>query len=97
MVLVNHSNEISLVELKLSATVEPPCTTTSRKPPLPLTDQLSKTPKLLVKALQFERLVNDHLLFPHSTHSSCTWSRKIEYTMLAYMTLANTQTILFEI
>ena len=44
MVLVNHSNEISLVELKLSATVEPPCTTTSRKPPLPLTDQLTKTP-----------------------------------------------------
>lgn len=44
MVLVNHSNEISLVELKLSATVEPPCTTTSHKPPLPLTDQLSKTP-----------------------------------------------------
>ena len=44
MVLVNHSNEISLVELKLSATVEPPCTTTSRKPTLPLTDQLSKTP-----------------------------------------------------
>lgn len=44
MVLVNHSNEISLVELKLSATVEPPCTTTSRKPPLPLTDQPSKTP-----------------------------------------------------
>lgn len=44
MVLVNHSNEISLVKLKLSATVEPPCTTTSRKPPLPLTDQLTKTP-----------------------------------------------------
>lgn len=44
MVLVNHSNEISLVELKLSATVKPPCTTTSRKPTLPLTDQLSKTP-----------------------------------------------------
>ena len=46
MVLVNHSNETCLVELKLNAMSEPPCTTTSRKPPLPLTDQLSKTPKL---------------------------------------------------
>lgn len=46
MVLVNHSNETCLVELKLNAMSEPPCTTTSRKPPLPLNDQLSKTPKL---------------------------------------------------
>lgn len=46
MVLVNHSNETSLVELKLCAMSEPPCATTSRKPPRPLTDQLSKTPKL---------------------------------------------------
>ena len=46
MVFVNHSTETSLVELKLSATVEPPCASTSREPPLPLTDQLSKTAKL---------------------------------------------------
>jgi len=46
MVLVNHSNETSLVELTLGAMSKPPCATTSRKPPLPLTDQLYKTPKL---------------------------------------------------
>ena len=46
IVITNHSNGTSLVELKFSATVEPPCATTSRKPPLSLTDQLSKTPKL---------------------------------------------------
>ena len=33
-------------------------------------------------------------LFPRSTRGSRTWPRKIEYAMLAYMTLANTQTIL---
>ena len=33
-------------------------------------------------------------LFPRSTRGSRTWPREIEYTILAYMTLANTQTIL---
>ena len=47
IVITNHSNGTSLVELKFSATVEPPCATTSRKPPPSLTDQLSKTPKLV--------------------------------------------------
>ena len=33
-------------------------------------------------------------LFPRSTRGSRTWPHEIEYTMLAYMTLVNTQTIL---
>lgn len=74
MVLVNHSNETSLVELKLCAMSEPPCATTSRKPPRPLTDQLSKTPKLSSqsKPYSWKCVVNDHLLFPHARHGSHT-------------------------
>ena len=49
-------------------TVEPPCATTSRKPPHPISDRQSKTPKFSQsKSYSWNLLVNDHLLWATAT------------------------------